>query len=272
MRKIDFKKTKRYSGVDYSIAKKEKWCHTSNWKLKHQVPILSELPNEWIDWSYLRFPYDLQMIPNDSGDYYDSINFEPIKKGDVIYNYDYYIGVVSETKVCGDEENGYYIEIIYDKVFKTINNQNVLVDEIKVDKYDMRGFLHFFWYGLRVSKLSDIKHVPSSSIVPYYQSIINEQNSIIKNLKSENEEYKKIIGNIDNRIKQVSYEEYQRLEDLKKPKPEPKKELSESDKKRIQEAEWESTHNFAESLRQLQLDRAQYDDMPWLDKWCGKRP
>lgn len=272
MSKIEFKRKKQYSGVDYSIAKKEKWCHTSNWKLKHQVPILSELPNEWVDWTYLRFPYNLQMIPNDSGDYYDIIKFEPIKKGDVIYNYGYYIGVVSETKTSGDKENGYYIEIIYDKVFKTINNQNVLVDEIRVDKLDMSGFLYFFWYGLNVSKLSDVKYVPSSGIVPHYQNIINEKDVLIKTLKSEIDEYKKILGNIDARIKQVSYEQYQRLENLNKPKESPKRELSESDKKRIQEAEWESTHNIAESLRQLQLDRAQYDDMPWLDKWCGKRP
>lgn len=200
MSKITFKKTKQYSGVDYSITKQDKW------KLKHQVPILSELPDEWLDWSYLRFPYNLRIIPNDSGDYYDLIKFEPIKKGDVIYNYGDYIGVVFETKVSGDNENGYYAEIVYDKVFKKINNQRVLVDEVRVDKLDMRSFLYFFWYGLNVVNLDNVKYVQSSGIIPHYQNIINEQNQLIKILKSEIEEYRKILGNLDKRIEDKTYQ------------------------------------------------------------------
>lgn len=206
MKKISFKKPKKDSGVNYTISKKNKYDYTSNWKLKHQVPILSELPNEWIDWSYLRFPNDLRMIPNDSGEYYDFIKFEPIKKGDVIYNYGDYIGVVFETNVCGDEENGYYIEIIYDKVFKTINNENVLVNERRVDVVDMTKFLHFFWYGLRVKKLSDVKYIESIGILPHYQSTINELNHHIKKLETQIKEYQKILGNLDKLIEDKAYQ------------------------------------------------------------------
>jgi hypothetical protein len=269
MGKITFKKSKPYKGVDYS--KNEKHIYSYYWQFKHQVPVLSELPNEYIKWAYLRFPYKLKQLPDDSGDYYDFIKFEPIKKGDVIYNYGYYIGVVSEIKVSGDKENGYYIEIVYDRVFKEINKERVLVDEIRTDKLDMRNLL-WFYYGLIVYKLSEIKYVETSGIVPHYQNIIKEQDVLIKKLTSEINEYKKILGNIDNRIKQVSYDEYQRLEDFKKPKPIPKRELSDSERRRIQESEWESTHNVAEGLRQLKLDRDAYDSWPWLDKWCGKRP
>ena len=204
MSKITFKKTKPYSGVNYSVIKKDNY--DSYWKLKHQVPILSELPNESIDWSSLRFPFELRKIPNDSGDYYDSINFQPIKKGDVIYNFGDYIGVVSETKVSGDDENGYYIEIIYDKIFKSINNQRVLVNEIRIDKLDISSFLFFFWYGLDVTKLSYVKYVESEGIVPHYQNIINEQNQLINQLKSEIYEYRKILGNLDKRIEDKAYQ------------------------------------------------------------------
>lgn len=270
MGKITFKKSKPYKGVDYTIAEKHRYSYY--WQFKHQVPILSELPNEWIKWANLRFPYKLKMRPDDTGDYYDEIKFEPIKKGDVIYNFGEYIGQVSETKVGGDKENGYYVEIVYDKVFKTINNQRVLIDEIRVDKLDMRNLLWFYYYGLRISKLSDVRYTVTTGIIPYYTKLINEKDTLIKELKSELDEYKKILGNLDKRISQISYQQYRESEELKRPKPEPKKELSESDKKRIEDADTERTHRIYESIRQRMLDRDEYDRMPWLDKWGGTRP
>jgi hypothetical protein len=271
MPKISFKTNEPYKGVKYAYNLNNKF----NWKFKHQVPILSELPKEYIGWSNLRFPYHLVTIPNDSGERYSDFNigFEPIKVGDVIYNFGSYIGVVSETRTAGNDETGFYIEIVYNKVFENINNQNVLVDKIRVDTLDMRSFLFFYYYGLRIYKLSGVKYVETSGIIPHYQSIINEQNTLIKNLKSELEEYKKILGNLDKRIKSVAYQKYVELDELKNPrKPEVKKELSEAERKRIQELEFESTHRVAESLRKLHIAQEEYDAMPWLDKWCGKRP
>lgn len=203
MAKINFKRSKKFEGVTYSICKNNKW--NNHWEFKHQVPLLNEIPKEHLSWNDLRFPYELKYLPNDNEEHYTHIYFTPIKNGDVIYAFGGYIGIVEETRVSGDKENGYYIEVIYNKVFETINNERILIDKERIDKLCMKNFL-WFYLNLSIMSLNEIKYKTALDIIPYYQSIISEQKLLVKQQQDKIKEFEKIIGNIDKRIQDKAYD------------------------------------------------------------------
>lgn len=236
---MKFKRPKLFEGVSYSIHQKNKW--NTYWEYKHQVPKIQELPKECISWNYLRFPKELMYIPNDSGDKYQFINFTPIKKGDVIYIFDY-IGTFYDSKVGGNVEDGFYVEIAYDKVFELINNKLVLVEKKRVDKLGMSSFLWFF-DNLRVFDLSNIKYSNTREIIPYYTNIIAEQRNTINKQTKEISELKKIVGNIDARIEEKTYNMISKRENTRR--EEKQRHINELKKKA---SEWYTLYNSGKIL------------------------
>ena len=119
------------------------------------------------------------------------------------------------------------------------------------------------------------RRITTLDIIPYYQEIIKQQQQEINLLKANNKKYQNTLSNLDKRIAQVAYTTIREREERLNPTvyvKEKTREEKERDERISREITMESTHNFAEGLRQMYIDRDLYDRHHNLDRFCGKRP
>lgn len=203
---IQFLRKKAFHGVTYTIFPENTW--NSRWKLKHQVPILQELPIKYVSYNLLRFPRSLKYLPNDSGESYSHFYIKPIKLGDVLSRGWDDIGVIGEINVKGSNSEGFYIEIVYSQTFEKINNQQVLVNASKTEKIGM-GSLLWIFQTATIKKLEDVKYIEAASIIPYYSSIISEKDREIRELKNLINKYESTLGSLNEHIEKETYKHIQ---------------------------------------------------------------
>lgn len=202
MAKLKFLRNEAYNGVSYEVCQNYRW--NNHWQLKHQVPDVTKLPKGSTHISYLRFPSKYTYLPDDSGDRYNYVYLKPLNIGDTYRYFGDYVGVVSDVRIEGDKDYGFYITIECDKTFETINKERILLDKTSSYKITLNNFLCFF-DNVEIVDLNKINHKTTLEIMPYFQGIIKQQQEEINLLKRKNNEYEKILGNIDNRIKEVTY-------------------------------------------------------------------
>ena len=270
MAKINFLRNERYKGVTYEVCPKSNY--NSHWKNKHQVPDITKLPNDTIHWSYMRFPYKYSYLPDNSGGRYSFVDIMSLNIGDVIKYFGSYKGVISDIRVDGGIEYGFYITIEFNKTFEIINNELILLDKVSTYKITMSNFMCFF-DNLYIADISKIKYKTTLDLIPYYQNLLNKQKEEINFLKAKNKEYESTLNNLDKRISDITYKTISEREQRSMPviREKTKKE-KEYDERIRSQVDMESTHRVAEGLRKLAQERDLYDSMPWLDRFGGTRP
>lgn len=197
MRKLTFLRKDTFSGKDYDIVTHPIYSSKKTWRVKSQVPDITNLPEGWVNAMLTRFPHDLFELWSE----YDcDYKFQSLKIGDIYEGYCGRKSRVSNIEIV-PTDGGWGIKISSDMMNELIGKEEFLFEKDFSEIITAANFIYFF---------TNIKIIPPNkftsliNIIPTYQDKISKLQSEIYNLKLENEKFKNQYGNLMNTVSETA--------------------------------------------------------------------